>query len=98
MPLDPQVARFLRAEAEATKATTEPAPSLAEQRRQSERTMLAQAGEPEAVAAVEDRLIPGPASALPIRIYTPVCDEPWTAPCAGLFSRRRLGVWKHRGA
>src|SRR5260370_8681235 len=68
MPLDPHVARFLQTGAE---ASSEPAPSLAEQRRQSEQTALAQAGEPEAVASIEDRLIPGPAGALPIRIYTP---------------------------
>jgi acetyl esterase len=68
MPLDPHVARFLQTVAE---ASSEPAPSLAELRRQSEQMALAQAGEPEAVALIEDRLIRGPAGALPIRIYTP---------------------------
>jgi acetyl esterase len=72
MPLDPYVARFLQTAAE---ARSEPASSLAEQRRQAAQTALAQAGEPEAVASVEDRLIDGPAGALPIRIYTPACEE-----------------------
>lgn len=54
---------------------TEAAPSLADQRRQSEQTALAQAGEPEAVAAAKDRLIQGPAGALSIRIYTPARAE-----------------------
>lgn len=72
MPLDPHVARFLHAEAE---ASPEPALSLTERRRQSEQAALAQAGAPEPVASVEDRLIRGPAGALPIRIYTPACEE-----------------------
>ncbi len=69
MPLDPQVARFLQAEAE---ASAEPTSSLAEQRRQAEQTALAQAGAPEEVTSIEDRLLRGPAGALPIRIYVPV--------------------------
>src|SRR5438477_13151715 len=78
MPLDLHVARFLQTVAE---ASSEPAPSLAEQRRQSEQTALTQAGEPEAVASIEDRLIRGPAGALPIRIYTPAgaVQEPFPA-------------------
>src|SRR5947209_7888930 len=82
MPLDPHVARFLQTVAE---ASSEPAPSLAEQRRQSEQTALAQAGEPEAVASIEDRLIRGPAGALPIRIYTPAGAEQGPFPALVYF-------------
>jgi len=72
MPLDPHVARFLQID---TEASSEPASSLAEQRYQSEQAALEQAGEPEAVASIEDRLIRGPAGMLPIRIYTPAGTE-----------------------
>jgi acetyl esterase len=82
MPLDPHVARFLQTVAE---ASSEPAPSLAEQRRQSEQTALAQAGEPEAVASIEDRLIRGPAGTLPIRIYTPAGAEQGSFPVLVYF-------------
>ncbi len=82
MPLDPQVARFLQA---AAQATSEPVLSLAQQRRHSERAALAQAGEPEAVASVEDRLIPGPAGELPIRIYTPLDGEQELLPALVYF-------------
>jgi acetyl esterase len=83
MPLDPYVARFLQAEAE---ARGEPPPSLAAQRRQSEQTALTQAGEPEAVASVADRLIDGPAGdALPIRIYTPAHADPGPLPVLVYF-------------
>lgn len=40
------------------------------------RGMLAMRGEPEAVGSVEDRLIPGPAGEIPIRIYTPKASGP----------------------
>src|SRR5690242_3918749 len=78
MPLDPQVALYLQ---EIAKLSAEPAPelSLAEQRRQSELTALEQAGEPETVAAVADRIIPGPAGDIPLRIYTPEGDGPFPA-------------------
>src|SRR5260221_12406440 len=82
MPLDPHVARFLQTAAE---ASSEPAPSLAERRRQSEQMALAQAGEPEAVASIEDRLIRGPAGALPIRIYTPAGAEQGPFPALVYF-------------
>src|SRR5260370_13723577 len=82
MPLDPHVARFLQTVAE---ASSEPAPLLAEQRRQSEQMALAQAGEPEAVASIEDRLIRGHAAALPIRIYTPAGAEQGPFPALVYF-------------
>lgn len=68
MPLDPQVAAFLE---NMTIDVEEPVLALAEQRRLVEQSMLLQAGEPEMVAAIEDRQIPGPAGAIPIRVYTP---------------------------
>lgn len=71
MPLDPQVARYLQASAESEAGETD-TPPLAEQRRQSVQSALAEAGEPEVVASVEDRVIPGSAGSLPIRIYTPL--------------------------
>lgn len=39
--------------------------------------MIAARGTPEPVAAVEDRLIPGPAGDIPIRIYTPHGSGPF---------------------
>src|SRR5690348_1045122 len=74
MPLDPQVARYLQASAE-SEAEEADTLSLEEQRRLAVQAALAEAGEPEAVASVEDRVIPGPAGSLPIRIYTPVGAE-----------------------
>jgi acetyl esterase len=70
MPLDPQVALYLRKGAE---MNTEPGPelSLADQRRQSELTALEEAGTPENVAAIMDHAIPGPGGDIPLRIYTP---------------------------
>lgn len=70
MPLDPQVARYLQAELEAAGEEQEPL-SLEEQRRQCVLGMLAEAGPPEPVAAVEDRLLPGPGGELRVRVYTP---------------------------
>jgi acetyl esterase len=76
MPLDPQVALYLQ---ELAKMSAEPSPelSLAEQRRQSELTALEEAGEPETVATVADRTIPGPAGDIPLRIYTPEGNGPF---------------------
>ncbi|HVT98420.1 MAG TPA: alpha/beta hydrolase [Acidobacteriaceae bacterium] len=70
MPLDPQVALYLQQQAE---MSMEPGPelSLAEQRRQAELVALEQAGTPAAVAALVDRVIPGPGGDIPLRIYTP---------------------------
>ncbi|MBO0792664.1 MAG: alpha/beta hydrolase [Ktedonobacteraceae bacterium] len=76
MPLDPQVANFLQQMAE---SASEPGPelSLAEQRRQSDEACLRDAGEPYAVATVTDRQIPGPAGAIPLRIYRPEGPGPF---------------------
>jgi hypothetical protein len=45
----------------------------------------------EALAKVEDRLIPGPASEIPIRIYTPEGSGPF--PGSGLLTHRRRHNW-----
>lgn len=79
MPLHPQVARYLQAQAQAETDEGE-APSLEEQRRQSIESVLAEAGEPESVEAVEDRLIPGPDGNVPIRMYTPLGAGPEPLP------------------
>lgn len=70
MTLDPQVAHYLQS---TMKNNTSPnlILSIAEQRRLAELSAIADAGEPEQVEASENRLIPGPGGALPIRIYTP---------------------------
>ena len=49
---------------------------------------------PEAIAAVDDRRIPGPAGEIPVRIYTPTGSAPF--PAAGVLPRRRLGARQHR--
>jgi acetyl esterase len=74
MPLDPEVARYLQSSLETDTGETE-APSLAEQRCQAIQAVLAEAGEPEAVASVEDRVLPGPAGSVPVRLSTPVGAE-----------------------
>ncbi len=90
MPLDPHVARFLQTVAE---TSSEPASSLAEQRHHSEQTALAQAGEPEDVASIEDRLIRSPAGTLPVRIYTPAGAEQGPFPALVYF---HSGGWVFR--
>lgn len=51
----------------------------AEARAQMAQMRLAQQGEPEAVGSVEDRTIPGPAGAIPVRIYKPAGAGPFGA-------------------
>lgn len=69
MPLDPHARRFLdRLAAAAPRAS---ASLSVPQRREALAQLLGFAGRPEAVAAVEDRTIPGGAGALAIRVYTP---------------------------
>jgi acetyl esterase len=89
MPLDPQVARYLQAAAAADTAESVP-PSLTELRRASVQGVLAEAGEPESVAAVEDRLLAGPGGALPVRIYTPALAGPGPLPTLIYF---HAGGW-----
>jgi len=69
MPLDARAKRFLD-----TLAALNPPSALslsAPQRREALRHLLSFSGRSEAVGAVEDRAIPGPAGALALRIYTP---------------------------
>ena len=75
MPLHPQAQLLIRA-AEAAGVIPFDHQSPAEARA----AMLAQTaamGKPQPVAKVEDRHIPGPASDLPARIYTPLGDGPF---------------------
>lgn len=73
MPLDPQAVLYLQAEQ--FRRDFEEL-SLAGLRRLAEEEALRDAGEPEEVAAVEDRQIAGPGGILPLRIYTPLdADE-----------------------
>ena len=82
MPLDPQVARYLQAALESDQEEREPL-SLAEMRRASVLGVLAEAGEPESVAAIEDRWLPGPGVNVRVRIYTPANAE--TGPLPALL-------------
>src|SRR5262245_616660 len=47
-----------------------------EKSRQNLREMTAPRGPVEPVAAVEDRVIPGPGGEIPVRIYTPAVEGP----------------------
>jgi acetyl esterase len=75
MPLDPQAQALLD---QLASIPMPPLESLSpEVVRQGMRAMLAMSGEVEPVARVEDRAIPGPAGAIPVRIYTPQGDGPF---------------------
>ncbi|HEU5227638.1 MAG TPA: alpha/beta hydrolase [Ktedonobacteraceae bacterium] len=75
MPLQPHVQAYL----EETKALNQPPTSAQtpEQVRQAIKAEIAEYGEPEAVARVENRTIPGPGGEIPIRIYTPQGSGPF---------------------
>jgi acetyl esterase len=76
MPLDPQMKNLLDAMAKAELApfhTLTPAAA-----REQMASRVAQVV-PEPVASVEDRAIPGPAGAVPVRIYTPTGAGPFGA-------------------
>jgi acetyl esterase len=76
MPLDPQMKVVLDAMAAAN------VPAFHKLTPQEARTIMsrrAAQGQPEAVAKVEDRTIPGPAGAIPVRIYTPAGRGPFGA-------------------
>ncbi len=69
MPVDPQV-QFLLDQLAAIDAP--PTSSLTpNEMRQQSRAQMALLGEPEPIAHVENRTIPGPQGEIPIRIYTP---------------------------
>src|SRR5947209_5485023 len=75
MALDPQVQAFLEYMQQMGFYYT---PELTVHKaRELSRAMLATRSEPEAVARVEDRKIPGPAGEIPIRIYTPPGNAPF---------------------
>jgi acetyl esterase len=76
MPLDPQV-EFVLAQIEqlGLKSFTEASPPEARQLFEA----ATPAGAGEAVAAVEDRVVPGPAGDLPVRVYTPDAKGPHPA-------------------
>jgi acetyl esterase len=75
MPLDPQAQVYLD---QMAALNGPPLHTLTpEVIRQGTRMQLALLGEPEPVAHVENRTIPGPAGELPIRIYTPAGSGPF---------------------
>jgi acetyl esterase len=75
MPLDPQAQALLES-MEAMGSPPLNTLSVADARKVMD-TLVALGGEPEAVSKVEDREIPGPRGAIPIRIYTPGGDGPF---------------------
>jgi acetyl esterase len=75
MPLHPQ-AQALLDQMKAMGFVYRPEIPIAELRAKLQ-AMLAMRGEPEPVSKVEDRLIPGPAGEIPIRIYTPEGNGPF---------------------
>jgi acetyl esterase len=69
MPLDPQAQAFLD---QLVALNAPPMNTLSpEAARQAARMQIAMAGEPEPVAKIENRTIPGPQGDIPIRVYTP---------------------------
>lgn len=71
MPLDPTIKAILE-----QMAGKPPGWQLSvEEGRAALLAILPLAGEPEAVAKVENRMIPGPAGEIPVRIYTPQVDQ-----------------------
>ena len=74
MPLDPQADALL---AEMRAAGVRPFEELTvPEAREAAWGYLALAGEPQEVASVADRFIPGPTADIPIRVYTPEGDGP----------------------
>jgi acetyl esterase/lipase len=74
MPLDPQADALL---AQMREAGVRPFEELTvPEAREAAWGYLALAGEPQPVASVDNRFIPGPTADLPVRIYTPEGDGP----------------------
>ncbi len=73
MPLDPQVAALIAAEANTPPMYTL---SVEDARKQVLLSIAKQESEKVPVKAVEDRLIPGPGGAIPVRMYTPEGEGP----------------------
>jgi len=75
MPLDPQAQAYLDQMAALNAPPLHTlTPELIRQATSMQRAML---GEPEPVANVENRVIPGPAGDIPVRIYTPSGNGPF---------------------
>src|SRR5437867_9963397 len=74
MPLDPEAKMLL----EQMTTVVRPFDELSvEEARAAIATLSAAAGEPEAVARVENRTVPGPRDEIPVRIYTPEGRAPF---------------------
>ena len=73
MPLDPQVALLIAAEANSPEIHTL---SVEDARQQVLFSVAALEDEKEPIKSVEDRLIPGPKGTIPVRIYTPEGEGP----------------------
>ena len=76
MPVNAQTRAFIELMSEGEKQPLEER-EPAEVREEVEQTAADIAPEPEAVAKIENRTIPGPAGAIPIRIYRPEGTEPF---------------------
>lgn len=74
MPLDPQVALLIQAEATTPEMNTL---SVEDARKLIQTALAATAGEKEHIKNIEDRRIPGPEGSIPIRIYTPEGEVPF---------------------
>lgn len=74
MPLDPLI-QALNAQA----AAAPQQPRTVEGTREAYMLLTALSGEPDVVAAVENRMIPGPQGGIPVRIYRPATDRPLPA-------------------
>ncbi|MBY7142010.1 alpha/beta hydrolase [Virgibacillus sp. NKC19-3] len=76
MTLDPQL-KFLLEQMDGAEIPPMHTLTLEEARQTNDMRFLT--GEPEPVERVEDHLIPGPSGKIPVRIYTPVGDNPLPA-------------------
>src|SRR5271154_2201879 len=74
MPLDPQ-AKALIDMMKSAPSFSELTPAGAREQMGAMRAL--RSAEPQAVAKVEDRKIPGPAGSIPVRIYTPAGNGPF---------------------
>ena len=74
MPLDPQVALLIQAEATTPEMNTL---SVEDARKLIQTSLAATAGEKEHIKNIEDRRIPGREGSIPVRIYTPEGEVPF---------------------
>ncbi len=85
MPLDPRVKRFL--DALAAGKPPNALETTVEERRLGLAELMKLAGPQVPVGRVEDRTLPGPAGALGIRIYTPLCCRDSSTSTAAVWWR-----------